>query len=85
MQGAENLTFAVDSNGSFCVLADVEELPDNGVVRCAPIHKEQVMMLKARICKAPGIIHLLVETDDSGDVVIPEVRNVGLGSMQRIP
>lgn len=80
-----NLTFAVDSNGSFCVLTDVEELPDNGVIWCTPIHKEQIMMFKARVCKTSGIIHLLVETDDSGDVVFPKVRNVGLRSVQRIP
>lgn len=80
-----NLTFAVDSNGSFCVLTDVEELPDDGVVWCTPVHKEQVLMLKARLCETPGIIHLLVESDDSGDVMIPEVWDVGLRSVQRVP
>lgn len=80
-----NLTFAVDSYGSFCILTDVEELPDNSVVWCTPIHKEQVMMFKARVCKTPCIIHLLVEADDSCDVMFPKVRNVGLRSVERIP
>lgn len=75
----------MNSNGSFCVLTDVEELSDNGVVRRAPVHKEQVVMFEARLCKSPGVVHLLVETYDGGDVVFPEVGNVGLGSMQRIP
>lgn len=79
-----NLTFAVDSNGSFCVLTDVEELPDDGVGRCTPVHKEQIVMLKARVCETPGIVHLLVESDDSGDVMIPEVWDVGLRSVQRV-
>lgn len=73
------------SNSSFCVLTDVQELPDNRVIRGAPIHKEKIMMFKAGVCKTPGIIHLLVKANDSGDVVFPKVRNVGLWSVQRVP
>ena len=75
----------MDSDGSFCVLADVEELPDDGVVRRAPVHKEQVVVLEARFCETPGVVHLLVESDDGGDVVVPEVWDVGLRSVQRVP
>lgn len=71
----------MDSDGSFCVLADVEELPDDGVVWRAPVHKEQIVVLKARFSETPGIIHLFVESDDSGDVVIPEVWDVCLRSV----
>lgn len=85
MQCTVHCTFAVDSNGSFCILADVEELPDNGIVRCTPVHKEQIVVLKARFRETPGIVHLLVESDDSGDVMIPEVWDVGLRSVQRVP
>ena len=75
----------MDRYRSFCVLTDVEELPDDAVGRCTPVHEEQVVVFKAGVGKTPGIVHLLVEADDSGDVVFSEVRNVGLGSMQRIP
>jgi len=75
----------VDRNGSFGVLADVEELPDDGVGRCTPVHEEQVVVLKAGFRETPSVVHLLVESDDGGDVVIPEVRDVGLGSVQRVP
>lgn len=74
----------MDGDGPFRVLADVEELPEDGVVRRAPVHKEQVVVLEAGFGEAPGVVHLLVESDDRGDVVVPEVRDVGLGSVQRV-
>lgn len=81
----KNLTFTVDSDGSFCILTNVKELPDNRVIWCAPVHKEQIVMLKPRLCETPGIVHLLVKSDDSCYVMIPEVWNVGLRSMQGVP
>ena len=75
----------MNSNGSFGILTNVEELPDNGVIRCTPIHKEQIVMLKPRLRETPGIVHLLVKSHNSGDVMIPEVRDVGLRSVQRVP
>ena len=54
------LTFAVDSNGSLSILTNVEELPDDGVIRCTAVHKEQIVMLKPRLCETPGIVHLLI-------------------------
>lgn len=42
-------------------------------------------MFKPRVCKTSGIIHLLVESDDGSDVVLPEVWDVGLRSVQRVP
>ena len=75
----------MDGNGSLCILTDVEELPDNRIIWCAPVNKEQVMMFKAGVCETPGIVHLFVEPDDGGDVVFPEVWDVSLRSMQRVP
>lgn len=75
----------MDSDGPFCILTDVEELPDDGVIGCAPVHEEQVMVFKAGVRKTASVVHLLVEPDDGGDVVLPEVRDVRLRSMQRVP
>lgn len=75
----------MDSNGSIAIFTNVEELPDNGVVGCTPIYKEQIVMLKPCLCETPGIIHFLIESDDSSNVVLPEVRDVGLRSVQRVP
>lgn len=77
-----NLTFAVHGDGSFRILTDIEELPDDRVVGGAPVHEEEVVVLEARLCEAPGVVHLLVESDDSRDIVLPEVRDVGLRSVQ---
>lgn len=72
-------------DASFRVLADVEKLPDDGVVGRAPVHEEEVVVLEARLCEAPGVVHLLVESDNGCDVVLPEVRDVGLRSVQWVP
>lgn len=72
-------------DGSFRILADIEKLPDDGIVWRAPVHKEEVVVLEARLCEAPGVVHLLVESDNGRDVVLPEVRDVGLRSVQRVP
>ena len=74
----------MDSYGTFCVLTDVEELPDDGVSGRAAVHEEQVVVLEAGVGEAPGVVHLLVEPYDSGDVVLPEVREVGLGGVERV-
>lgn len=71
-------------DGSFCILTDVEKLPDDGIIRRAPVDEEEVVVLEARLCKAPGVVHLLVESDDSCDVVLPEVGDVSLRSVQWI-
>lgn len=75
----------MDCYASLCTLTDVEELPDDGVIGRASIHKEQVVMFKARVRKPSGIVHLFVESDNGGDVVLPEVWDVGLRSMERVP
>ena len=74
----------MDSYGAFCVLTDVEELPDDGVGGRAAVHEEQVVVLEAGVGEAPGVVHFLVEPYDSGNVVLPEVREVGLRGVQRV-
>lgn len=74
----------MNSDSSVCVLTDVEELPDDGVVWRAPVHEEEVVVLKAHVGETLCVIHLLVETDDGCDIVFPEVRKVGLGGMKRV-
>lgn len=69
-------------DSSFCILADIEKLPDDRVVGRAPVHEEEVVVLEAHLCEAPGVVHLLVEPDDGRDVVLPEVRDVDLGGVQ---
>lgn len=75
----------MDCYGSLCTLTDVEELPDYGVIGGAPVHKEHVVMFKARVCEPSGIVHLFVESDNGGDVILPEVWDVSLRSMERVP
>lgn len=72
-------------DGSFRILTNIEKLPDDGIVWRAPVYKEQVVVLKAHLCEAPGVVHFLVESDDSRDIVFPEIWDVGLRSVQRVP
>lgn len=77
-------TFTVNSDPSFCILTDVQELCDDDVIGRAAVHKEQVMMAEAHICETFGVVHFLVETDDGGDVVLPEVREIGFRGVKRV-
>lgn len=79
-----HFTFTVNSYGTICIFTDVHELGDYGIVRCAPINKEQVVVVKTHICEPFGIVHFFVQAYDSGDVVLPEIWEVGLRSMERI-
>lgn len=72
----------MDGYGTINILTDVQELCDDGIVRCAPINKEQVMVVKPHICEAFGIVHFFVETYDRGYIVLPEVWKVCLRSME---
>lgn len=82
--GSRHLTFAVDRNGPLSILTYAEELPDNGVVWSAPVDKEQIVMFEPGLCEALGVVHLLVESDDGGDVIFPKVWDVGLRGVQRV-
>lgn len=84
-EDSRSRTFAVNGDGPFSVLADVEEPPEDGVVWRAPVHKEQVVMFKAGLGETFGVVHLLIKPDDGSDVVFPEVRDVCLWGVQRVP
>lgn len=75
----------MDGNGPFSILTDVEELPDDGVVWSAPVHEEQIVVFEARLGETFGVVHLLVEPDDGGDVMFPKVWDVCLRGVQRVP
>lgn len=74
----------MNSYGTICSFADVNKLVDYGIVWGAPINKEQVVVVKTHICEPFGIVHFFVQAYDSGDVVLPEIWEVGLRSMERI-
>lgn len=78
------LTFAVDGHGSLCALTDVQETACDDVTGCAAIHKEEVIVVEPSVSETLGIIDLLVQTDDAGHVVFPEVWEVSLRSMERV-
>lgn len=78
------LTFAVDGNGSCGVLTDVQEAANDDVAGRAAVHEEEVVVLEAGVGEAPGVVNLLVQTDDARHVVLPEVREVCLGGVQRV-
>lgn len=83
-EGSRHLTFAVDRNGPLGILTYAEELPDDGVVWSAPVDKEQIVMFEPGLCEPLGVVHLLVESDDGGDVIFPKVWDVGLRGVQRV-
>lgn len=77
-------TFTVDRDGSVSILADVQELGDDGVVGRTTVYKEQVVVLEAHVCETLGVVHFLVEPDDGGDVVLPEVGEIGFRGVKRV-
>lgn len=76
------LTFAVNGNSSVCILTQVQEPTHYAITRCAPIHKEQIVMVESSVCKPSSIINLLIEPNDCGDIVFPEIWEVGFWGMQ---
>ena len=75
---------AVNSDGAFLALADVQELLQDGVWGCGAVNEEQVLVVEARICEALAVVDLLVESDNTSDVVESEVRKVRLGRVQGV-
>lgn len=78
------LTFAVDGHGSVGALADVQEAAGDDVAWRAAVYEEQVVVVEAGIREALGIVDLLVEPDDRGNVVLSEVREVCFWSVKRV-
>ncbi len=74
----------MDSNAPVSSLADVQELGEDGVVGRAAVDEEQVVVREAHVCETLGVVHLLVEPDDGGDVVLPEVGEIRFRRMKRV-
>lgn len=74
----------MDSDSTIRALADMQKAAHDDIAGRAAVHKEQVIVVKASICEALGIIDLLVEADDGGDVVLTKVWEVSLGGMEGI-
>lgn len=77
-------SFAVDGHGSVGALADVQEAAGDDVAWRAAVYEEQVVVVEAGIREALGIVDLLVEPDDRGNVVLSEVREVCFWSVKRV-
>ena len=79
------LTFAVNSHSTVCVFRQLQELPHNTVAWCAAVNEEEIIVVKASILEATGIVDLLVEPYDGRDFVFAEVGKVGLRGVQGVP
>ena len=78
------LTFAVDRYGALAALTDVQEALGDDVTGRAAVQEEQVVVAEASVCEALGIVDLLVEPNDSADIVFAEVGKVGFRRVQRV-
>lgn len=74
----------MDGHGSLRALTDVQEAACDEVARRAAVHKEQVIVVEAGVGETLAVVDLLVQTDDGGHVVLPEVREVSLRGMERV-
>lgn len=77
-------SFAVNCNGPFCVLTDVEKPADDAVTGGAAIDEEEVIMLEARVGEALCFIDLLVQPHHGRHVVLLEIWKVGFRGMKRV-
>lgn len=74
----------MDGHSSCRVLTDVQETADDDVIGRAAVHEEEVVVLKAGVGEAPGVVDLLVQADDGRHVVFSEVGEVSFRCMQRV-
>lgn len=81
---SEGPTLAVDGHGSLRVLTDVQEAAYDGVVGRAAVDEEEVVVVEAGVGEALSVVDLLVQADDGGHAVLPEVGEVSLGRVQRV-
>ena len=75
---------ALTCHGAGLFLTDVEEGFENGVGRRGAVDEEEVLVVKAGVGEPLAVVDLLIEPDNTGDVVESEVRKVGLGRVQRV-
>lgn len=78
------LTLAVDSHSTVSALTDMQEATRDDVAGCAAIHEEKVVMVEAGVREALGIVDLLIEADDSGDIVLAKIGEISLGGVERV-
>lgn len=74
----------MDSHSSVGALADVQKASGDDVAGCAAVHEEQVAMVEAGVCEALGVIDLLIEADDGGDIVLAKVGEISLRGVKRV-
>jgi hypothetical protein len=77
-------TFAVNSYCPFGVFADFEKGRQDVVGGNAAVNEEQVVVFEAGICESPGVVNLLVESNDGRYVVLAKIREVSLWCVQRV-
>lgn len=78
------LTFAVDGHSAPSAFTDVQEAAYDEVIRRASVYKEEVVVVEAGVGEAFGIVDLLVQSDDGGNVVFSEIWKVSLRGVQRV-
>lgn len=71
-------------DGTVGVLADLEEALQDRVARHRPVHEEHVEVIETGVRESPRVVDLLVEADNSRDVVLPEIREVSFRGVQRV-
>lgn len=77
-------SFAVDRDGPFRVLTDVQEPPHDVVTGGAAVYEEQVVVLKAGVREALRLVNLFVQSHDCSHVVLFEIGKVGFGGVERV-
>lgn len=75
----------MNSDCSFGIFADFEEGRHDVVRGDAAVNEEQVVVFEAGISESPGVVNLLVESNDCRHVVLAKIRKVCLWSVQRVP
>ena len=75
-QGVIKRTFAMDGDGALGVFTDLEKALQDAVTGHGAVDEEHVVVVEAGVGEAPGVVDLLVETDDGRDAVFAEVREV---------
>lgn len=74
----------MDSHGTASALAHMQKASGDEVRGRAPVQEEEIVVLKAGVLKASGVVQLPVESNYCGDLVLPEVPKVELRSMQGV-
>ena len=82
--GSTQPGFAVHRDSALGLLADGQKLLHDVVVRRSAVGKEEVEMGDAGANEDRGVVQLVVESYDGGDVVAPEVGQIGFRRVQLV-